>query len=76
MIALVEDAEPSARDIAKLIQQIKIGSCPSDLCRHRFGCRKTTGHLLNLLFDKSASVGSGRVRTSHLWLDYLVTSTN
>ena len=33
MIALVEDAEPSARDIAKLIQQIKIGFCPSDLCR-------------------------------------------
>src|SRR5271165_6234715 len=44
MIALVEDTEPSARDIAKLIQQIKIGLCPSDLCRYRFGCRKATGH--------------------------------
>jgi len=28
MIALVEDAEPSARDIAKLIQQIKMGVLP------------------------------------------------
>ena len=56
MIALVEDTEPSARDIAKLIQQIKIGFCPSDLCRHRFGCRKATGHLLNLLFDSLCGI--------------------